>query len=56
MYSKPLAKHRNNALIKRKEYLRFHPNQQIKLDYTATQKSPERSKQQIGDIGRILKK
>ena len=39
MYSKQLAKHRNNALIKRKEYLRFHPDQQIKLDYTATQKS-----------------
>ena len=39
MFSKELTKRRNNALIKRKEYLRLHTEIQIKLDYPATLKS-----------------
>ena len=39
MFSKELTERRNNALIKRKEYLRLHPDLQIKLDYPATMKS-----------------
>ena len=39
MFSKELTEWRNNALIKRKEYLRLHPDLQIKLDYPATLKS-----------------
>ena len=36
MFSKELTEPRNNALIKRKEYLRLHPDLQINLDYPAT--------------------
>ena len=39
MISKELTEGRNNALMKRKEYLRLHPDLQIKLDYPATLKS-----------------
>ena len=39
MFSKELTERRNNALIKRKEYLILHPDLQIKLDYPATLKS-----------------
>ena len=39
MFSKELTEHRNNALIKRKEYLRLNPNIEVKLDYPATLKS-----------------
>ena len=39
MFSKELTKRRNNALIKRKHYLRLHPGIQVKLDYPATLRS-----------------
>ena len=42
MFSKELTERRNNALIKRKEYLRLHPDLQIKLDYPATFKSHQK--------------
>ena len=42
MFSKELTERRNNALIKRKEYLRLHPDLQIKLDYPATLKSRQK--------------
>ena len=42
MFSKKLTQRRNNALIKRKEYLRLHPNIQVKLDYPATLKSRQK--------------
>ena len=38
MFSKELTERRNNAMIQRKEYLRLHPDIQIKLDYPATLK------------------
>ena len=42
MFSKELTERRNNALIKRKEYLILHPDLQIKLDYPATLKSRQK--------------
>ena len=42
MFSKELTERRNNALIKRKEYLILHPDLQIKLDYPATLKSHQK--------------
>ena len=42
MFSKELTERRNNALIKRKEYLRLHPDIQVKLDYLATLKSRQK--------------
>ena len=42
MFSKELTESRNNALIKRREYLRLHPDLQIKLDYPATLKSHQK--------------
>ena len=42
MFSKELSERRNNALIKRKECLRLHPELQIKLDYPATLKSRQK--------------
>ena len=42
MFSKELTEPRNNALIKRKEYLRLHPDIQVKLDYPATLKSRQK--------------
>ena len=44
MFSKELTERRNNALIKRKEYLRFHPDLQKKLS-SKIKVAPERSKQ-----------
>ena len=42
MFSKDLTERRNNALIKRKEHIKEHPNLQIKLDFPATLKYRER--------------
>ena len=42
MFSKEPTERRNNALIKRKEYLRLHPDIQIKLDYPVTLKSRQK--------------
>ena len=42
MFSKDLTERRNNALIKRKEHIKKHPNLQIKLDFPATLKYRER--------------
>ena len=42
MFSKELTERRNNALIKRKEYLILHPDLQIKLDYPAALKSHQK--------------
>ena len=42
MFSKELTERRNNALIKRKECLRLHPDLQIKLDYPATLKARQK--------------
>ena len=49
MFSKELTERRNNALIRRKEYLRLHPDLQIKLDYPATLKS-----RQTGQNNRLI--
>ena len=42
MFSKERTERRNNAIIKRKEYLRLHPDLHIKLDYPATLKSRQK--------------
>ena len=42
IFSKELTEHRNNTLIKRKEYLRLHPDLQIKLNYPETLKSHQK--------------
>ena len=39
IFPKELTERKNNALIKRKEYLRLHPDLQINSDYPATLKS-----------------
>ena len=57
MFSIELTKCRNNTPIKRKEYLRLHSDLQIKVRLSSNIKvPPKRSKQQMADIGRILKK
>ena len=56
MFSKELIERRNNALIKRREYLRLHPDiSKVRLS-SSIKASPGRSKQQMADIRRILKK
>ena len=50
MFSKELSKRRNNALIKRKENLRLHPDLQIKLDYPAKLKSRQKGENNKGLI------
>ena len=56
MFSKELIERRNNALIKRREYLRLHPDiSKVRLS-SSIKVSPGRSKQQMADIRRILKK
>ena len=42
MFSKELTARRNNALIKRKEYMVNHKNLQIRLDFPTTLKTCEK--------------
>ena len=42
MFLKELTEHRNNALMKKEEYLRLFPDIQIKLDYPTTLKSRQK--------------
>ena len=47
MFSKELNEGRNNSLIKRKVYLRLHPDIQVNLDYPATLKSRQKGQNNI---------